>query len=107
MAVLNSPAIFEGGLRHERLGRSARATCRAGTEAVTSLLCLAISSTSVLLTSLEGISQVCLVCLAGGAVTMLLTFGVMPVLMLLGFGPAKARCCIDTKRCSGGYTQPQ
>jgi len=58
MAVLNSPAIFEGGLRHERLGRSARATCRAGTEAVTSLLCLAISSTSVLLTSLEGISQV-------------------------------------------------
>lgn len=91
MAVLNSPAIFDGGLRHERLGRSARATCRAGTEAVTSLLCLAISSTSVLLTSLEGISQVCLVGLAGGAVTVLLTFGVVPVLMLLGLGPAKVK----------------
>eukprot|EP00435_Cladocopium_sp_Y103_P013471 s2688_g3.t1 len=91
MAILNSPAIFDGGLRHERLGRSARATCRAGTEAVTSLLCLAISSTSVLLTSLEGISQVCLVGLAGGAVTVLLTFGVVPVLMLLGLGPAKVK----------------
>ena len=41
MAVLNSPAISEQGLRHERLGRSARSACRAGTEALTSCICLA------------------------------------------------------------------
>ncbi|CAK9082167.1 Uncharacterized protein SCF082_LOCUS39067 [Durusdinium trenchii] len=91
MAVLNSPAIFEGGLRHERLGRSARAACRAGTEAITSVICLAISCLSVLLTTMEGISQVCIVCLCGGVASVLLTVGIHPVLMLVGFGPAKVK----------------
>lgn len=45
----------------------------------------------MLFTSLEGISRVCVACLAGGALALLMACGCHPVLMLWGLGPAKVK----------------
>lgn len=91
MDNLNSPFVSLAGLRHERLGRASRGSCRAGQEVFTTFVALVIGSASILFTSLTGIAKVCMAGMLGGVVSVLLLYCCFPVLMMLGFGPSRVK----------------
>ncbi|CAE7835071.1 unnamed protein product [Symbiodinium sp. CCMP2592] len=87
MDNLNSPFVSLTGLRHERLGRASRGSCRAGQEVFTTFVALVIGSAPILFTSLTGIAKVCMAGMLGGVVSVLLLYCCFPVGALHSVSP--------------------